>query len=65
MYVNAELPYYKQYTPDMSYDELAGDARVYLHINLNGPYHDKEFLCEGHPEYHLQAQSPGPLTSAT
>ena len=46
MYVNAELPYYKQYTPDMSYDELAGDARVYLHINLNGPYHDKESFAK-------------------
>ena len=46
MYVNAELLYYKQYTPDMSYDELAGDARVYLHINLNGPYHDKESFAK-------------------
>lgn len=46
MYVNAELPYYRQYTPDMSYDELAGDARVYLHLNLNGPYRDKESFAK-------------------
>lgn len=42
MYLNVGLPYYKQYTLDMSYNELSEDARVYLHFNLNGPYSDKE-----------------------
>ena len=42
MYVNCELPYYYEYTPDMDYESLASQMSTYLHFSLNGPYENQE-----------------------